>query len=115
MREILVAAVAALTLAGCASRLSRDLGAAEDPCHETDFAKKAALATCLELHERPVWAKDEPQTLDLYDRFAAARDRLAKERDGGAISEKQYEQQLADVAADLRGQIAARRAAEAKP
>jgi hypothetical protein len=111
----LFAVATALALAGCASQLSRDLGNAEGPCHEETFAKKAELATCLALHERPVWAKDEPQTLDLYDRFAAARAALAKERDDGTISEKQYDRQLADVAADLRKQIAARRAAEAKP
>lgn len=114
MRQLLAVATA-LALAGCASQLSHDLGSAEDPCHEATFAEKAELATCLELHERPVWAKDEPQTLDLYDRFAAARKVLAKQRDDGAISEKKYDQHLADVAADLRKQIAVRRAAEAAP
>lgn len=101
----------ALALSACASALQSDLATAEAPCHKQKFAEKTALAQCLTEAERPVWAKDEPQTLDLYDRFAAGRTALAERRDAGTLSEEEYEQRLDALAQDLRGRIAARRAA----
>ncbi len=109
MRRLISLAMA-LALGGCASQLTYDLGKAEDPCHAETFAKKADLAACLAARERPVWAKDEPQTLDLYDQYAAARAALATQRDDGTLSEEQYEKQLADVSADFRARITDRRA-----
>jgi hypothetical protein len=101
--------LAALALAGCASQLSYDLGKAEKPCHEQTFTGKAALVSCLTAQERPVWAQDEPQTLDLYDQYAEARDGLARERDAGTLAEKDYESRLADITSDFRSRIAERR------
>ena len=111
MRRIVVLA-GALALAACASKLTYDLGKAEDPCHAQNFTKKSDLAACLVAHERPVWAADEPQTLDLYDQYAAARGNLAQQRDAGTLNEDQYEKQLSDLNADFRARIADRRAAE---
>lgn len=104
-----------LAIAGCASKLSSDLANAEEPCQEDTFSTKAALDTCLEQHERPVWTKEEPQTLDLYERFAAERRSLANQLDSGAITTKQYDQKLADLISEMRQEVAARRAAEPKP
>jgi hypothetical protein len=42
------------------------------------FRDKSSLVQCLTEHERPVWAKEEPATLDLYDNFAAQRAELAR-------------------------------------
>jgi hypothetical protein len=111
MRGLAALAVAA-ALAGCASQLTYDLGKAEDSCHDQKFPTKSALVACLTAQERPVWAKDEPQTLDLYDQYATARAALAQQRDAGTLSEDQYEKQLGDTNSDFRARISARRAAE---
>lgn len=111
-RILLMAGV--LALGGCASQLTYDLSKAEDPCHAERFAKKSDLVACLAQHERPVWAKDEPQTLDLYDQYAAARAALAARRDAGTLSEDQYEQKLADLSRDFRARVSDRRAESAK-
>lgn len=92
-------------LAGCASQLQYDLGRAERPCHGQEFSQKSALAQCLTRTERPVWAKDDPQTIALYDEFATSRAELAKERDAGTITEEQYDQRLKALAQDLRARI----------
>lgn len=105
----LVVLIGALTLAGCASRLQYDLGKAEAPCHRQDFTEKTALVQCLATAERAVWQTDEPQTLDLYDEFAAGRAELAKERDAGTLSEEEYEKRLDALAKDFRARVAARR------
>jgi hypothetical protein len=106
-----VIVMGALALASCASRLQWDLGSAERPCHRQDFKEKTALVQCLAAAERPVWAKDEPQTLDLYDQFATGRAELAKERDAGTVSEHEYETRLGALAREFRAKIAERRKA----
>jgi hypothetical protein len=106
------ALAAALFAAGCTSQLSYDLGMAEDACHARTWPTKAALAACLTARERPVWAKDEPQTLDLYDGFAAARGELAQAFDRGALSGDQYSDRLDQLAQDFHARIMARRQAE---
>lgn len=111
-RIVMVAGVAgALALAGCATQLQSDLGKAEEPCHKQDFPQKTALSQCLAQAERPIWAKDAPQTLDIYDQFAAGRAALAKERDAGTLNDKQYDDQLEALAKDLRARIASRQQA----
>ncbi len=105
----------ALLTAGCASQLSYDLGKAEHSCHAETWTTKTALDACLAGHERPVWAKDEPQTLDLYDGYAAARGELAREFDRHALSEDQYSDRLDQLTQDFHARIIARRkAAEAQ-
>lgn len=111
MRPSLVVAAAALCLAGCDSQLAYDLGKAEKPCHAEQFTEKAALVECLAARERPVWAQDEPQTLALYDQYATAREALAKDRDAGTISEKEYEERLGQVSGDFRARVTEARAA----
>jgi hypothetical protein len=104
-----IAVFAALALAGCSTQLQSDLGTAEAPCHEAKFADKTELAQCLDKVEEPVWAKDDPKTLDLYDEFAQGRAELSKERDAGTLTDTQYDDRLEALAKDLRAQIADRR------
>ena len=110
-RRFAVAAAAALGLAACDSQLAYDLGKAEKPCHAEKYTGKSALVACLAGHERPVWAQDEPQTLDLYDQYAAARAELAQDRDAGTISEEDYDKRLADLSSDFRARVTDARAA----
>ena len=112
--SLIAAAAAALALAGCDSQLAYDLGKAEKPCHAANFAAKSALVDCLTSRERPVWATDEPQTLDLYDQYAAARGELAKQRDAGTLSEKDYETRLGEISRDFRARVTDARAAAAR-
>ncbi|HUC68503.1 MAG TPA: hypothetical protein VMA53_24000 [Stellaceae bacterium] len=84
-----------LSLAACAhSQFVSDLHSAEAPCRDQHFKDKAGLDDCLSAHERPVWAREDPATLDLYDGFARARAALARQYDSGAITERQYSDQL---------------------
>src|SRR5579885_711190 len=108
MRRFLIMAVG-FTTAACSSQLSYDLGKAEDACHETRWPGKEPLVRCLDARERPVWAKDEPATLDLYNRFARERADLASQFDQGKLDEAQYRDRLAAVEHDLRAEITARR------
>jgi hypothetical protein len=110
-RPSLAAVAAALGLAGCASQLAYDLGKAEGPCHAEKYVEKSALVECLAARERPVWSADEPQTLDLYDQYAAARAALARERDAGTITEKAYDERLGQLAGDFRARVTDARAA----
>jgi hypothetical protein len=107
MRPLILAA--AFALAGCSTQLQSDLGKAEAPCHRDKPATKLALARCLDVAEAPVWARDEPQTLDLYREFAGGRAAIAKERDAGTITEKDYDTKLGALAQDMRARIAERR------
>jgi hypothetical protein len=85
-----------LLLAACAARsqLVSDLHSADAPCRDQHFKDKAGLDDCLSARERPVWAREDPATLDLYDGFAKARAALARQYDSGAITEGQYSDQL---------------------
>jgi hypothetical protein len=114
MRRIVVIAVV-MALAGCASQLVYDLGKADDPCRAEKFATKSELVACLTAHERPVWAQDEPQTLDIFDQYAAARAALAAQLDSGALTEEQYDKQLADTNSDFHARVVDRRAATPTP
>lgn len=104
-----LALIAALATTSCASKLSYDLGKAEDVCHARHFPTKTALDQCLATQERPVWSKDEPQTLDLYDAFAAQRAKLAQQYDQHALSQDQYETALRDLGRRFRADVTARR------
>jgi hypothetical protein len=99
-----------LLLAACAkSQLVSDLQSAEAPCRDEHFTDKAGLDDCLGVHERPVWAKDDPATLDLYDGFARARAALARQYDSGAITERQYSDRLDQLEADTAKALDQRR------
>jgi hypothetical protein len=101
---------ALLLLAACArSQLSSDLHDAQAPCRDQSFKEKSALVACLDAHERPVWAKDDPGTLDIYDHFAQQRAALARQYDSGAITHQQYSSQLDQLESDARNQLAQRR------
>ena len=100
---------ASFGVAACASQLAYDLGKAEEPCHAEKYVAKSPLVECLAGRERPVWARDEPQTLDLYDQFAAAREALAQERDAGKLTDAEYEKRLSDLAGDFRARVTDRR------
>jgi hypothetical protein len=102
---------AALGVASCDSPLAYDLGKAEQPCHAERYAQKSALVECLAERERPVWQRDEPQTLDLFDQYAAQRGAIAKERDAGTLTDDQYEKRLSDLAREFRARVTDRRAA----
>lgn len=104
-----LALMTALMLAGCArTQLAADLRAAQAPCRDREFKDKSALAACLGEHERPVWAKDDPATLDIYDGFARERAALARHYDDGAITRQQYDAQLDRLESDARTQLAQR-------
>jgi hypothetical protein len=99
-----------LALAGCASnQLTADLRAAQEPCRAQHFEDKSSLVRCLNERERPIWAKEEPSTLDLFDRFAAQRTELARRYDGGRLSSEQYQTELRRIEAGTRTQLAERR------
>jgi predicted RNA polymerase sigma factor len=110
MRRIVVIA-GVMALAGCASQLVYDIGKADDPCRAKKFATKSELVACLTEHERPVWVQDEPQTLDIFDQYSAARASLAAQLDSGALTEEQYDKQLADTNSDFHARVIDRRAA----
>jgi hypothetical protein len=94
-RRPVLALAMLLSLAACAqSQLASDLHSAEAPCRDQHFKDKTGLDDCLSAHERPVWAKEDPATLDLYEGFAKARAQLARQYDSGAITEGQYSDQL---------------------
>ncbi|MGH6737675.1 MAG: hypothetical protein ACREDY_01335 [Bradyrhizobium sp.] len=114
MRHSVIMA-ASLLVSACSSQLAYDLGKAEDECHARTWSSKAALVGCLHAQERPVWAKDEPQTLDLYDGFAAARKELAQQFDRGTLGDSQYRDRLARIADDFRARITERRKAASAP
>ncbi len=99
-----------LFVAACArSQLVSDLHSAEAPCRDQHFKDKAALDDCLGARERPVWAKDDPATLDLYDGFARARAALARQYDSGAITERQYSDKLDQLETETAKAIDQRR------
>ena len=101
---------AMLLLAACArTQLGADLHAAGADCRTQQFNDKSALVACLNAHERPVWAKDDPATLDIYDQFARHRATLAQQYDSHAITEQQYRAQLDQLEADSRAELAQRR------
>jgi hypothetical protein len=96
-------------LAGCASnQLTADLRSAQEPCLAQHFQDKSSLVRCLNEHERPVWAKEEPGTLDLFDHFSAQRTRLARRYDGGGLSSEQYQTELRRIEAGTRTLLAER-------
>ena len=100
----------ALGLAGCASnQLTSDLRSAQEPCRVQHFQDKSSLVHCLNERERPVWAKEDPDTLDLFDHFAAERMELARRHDGGVLTREQYQAELQRIEAGTRAQLAARR------
>ncbi|HWI26994.1 MAG TPA: hypothetical protein VN668_08475 [Stellaceae bacterium] len=99
-----------LLLAGCSSsKLVTDLRQADDPCRDKDWPNKTALVSCLAAHERPVWAQEEPSTLDLYDDYARKRQALAQQRDQGSLTEEQYNKQLWALDHASRDKISERR------
>ena len=105
----LVAAIV-LTLADCASnQLTADLRSAQEPCRTQPFQERSSLVRCLNERERPVWAKEEPGTLDLFDRFAAERTALARRYDGRALTPEQYQSELRRIEDGTRAQLAERR------
>lgn len=107
--RLALAAAIALLLASCArTQLASDLQAAQAPCRDQGFKDKSALVTCLSEHERPVWARDDPATLDIYDRFAQDRAALARQYDDKAITQQQYRAQLDRLEAESREQLAER-------
>lgn len=112
MRRSIVLA-AALLATGCSSQLSSDLRAAGAPCEDRQWPNKAALAACLDSRERPVWARDEPSTLELYDAFARQRDALARQYDQGSLTDEQYRAKLDRTATEFKARIANRRKAAA--
>lgn len=117
MRRPLVPAAAFLLLAGCggSSQLASDLRTAHEPCEDQKFANKSAFVACLNETERPVWARESPETLDAYETFAKKRTELAGEFDRGAIDDGRYKAGLAQAAADARAAIAARQNTAAAP
>lgn len=74
--------------------LEADLHAAGAPCRDQDFKSKLALDECLTAHERPVWQKDEPATLGVYDEYAKKRAELGRELDGSLITRQEYDDNL---------------------
>jgi hypothetical protein len=113
MRHPFVPAVA-LLLAGCSSsQLASDLRTAHAPCEDQKFPNKSAFVACLNETERPVWARESPETLDAYESFAKRRTELASEYDRGAIDDSRYKADLARSAADARADIARRQSAAA--
>jgi hypothetical protein len=102
-----VAISALLALGGCAERsqLGSDLHAAGDACRQQNFKDKTSLDECLTAHERPLWAKEEPATLDVYDRFAQQRLDLARQYDSGAITRTQYSDKLDQLKSDIRHEL----------
>jgi hypothetical protein len=99
-----------LLVAACArSQLVSDLHSAEAPCRDQHFKDKAALDDCLGARERPVWAREDPATLDLYDGFARARAALARQYDGGTITERQYNDKLDQLESETAKTIDQRR------
>lgn len=106
----LMVAAAMLLLAGCArTQLGSDLHKVDAACEDQNFKNKSGLVSCLTEQERPVWAKDEPGTLDLYDSFAQQRARLAQQYDSGAITQQQYSDRLDQIETDTRKQLVERR------
>jgi hypothetical protein len=117
MRRSLVPAAAFLLLAGCGggSQLASDLRTAHAPCEDQKLPNKSAFVACLNQTERPVWARESPETLDAYESFAQKRTELAGEYDRGAIDDGKYKAELARAAADARAAIAARQNTAAAP
>jgi hypothetical protein len=109
--KLSVAAISALLLlGGCArTQLGSDLHSAGAPCRDQQFKDKIALDECLTARERSVWAKDEPATLDIHDRFASRRLDLARQYDSGAITRKQYSEKLEQLDMDTRKELRQRR------
>lgn len=108
--QTILAAAAIVALAGCASnQLTADLRSAQEPCRAQHFQDKSSLVRCLNERERPVWAKEDPRTLDLFDRFAAQRTELAQRYDGGGLSAEQYQAELRRIEAGTRAQLTERR------
>jgi hypothetical protein len=101
--------VAMLLLAGCTgSKLSAELRAADAACDQ-DWRDKTSLVDCLAAHERPVWATGEPETLALYDAFAAQRADLAHRLDQGSLTDAEYQAELARTKAEFKERMAAER------
>jgi hypothetical protein len=109
MRHVLLLATILLA-AGC-SVLRSDLSGAEAPCHNRKFSTKTEFVQCLAAQERPVWAKDEPATLDLYDAYDGQRAALAQKRDRDELTEDQYRSDLETLGTEMRQRIAERRRA----
>jgi hypothetical protein len=109
-RRSVLALAMLLLLAACAkSQLVSDLHSAEAPCRDQHFKEKVALDDCLGARERPVWAREDPATLDLYDGFARARAALARQYDSGAITERQYSDKLDQLETETAKAIDQRR------
>jgi hypothetical protein len=110
MPPMTLVAATVIALVGCASnQLTADLRSAQEPCRTQHFQDKSSLVRCLNERERPVWAKEDPGTLDLFDRFAAERTELARRYDGGALTAEQYQAELRRIEAGTRAQLAERR------
>lgn len=104
------AVAAALLLWGCTkTQLGADLHSADTSCEDRHFKDKTALVACLAKTERPVWARDEPATIDLYDDFAKQRTELARQYDSGAITQQQYRDRLDQLTASTRTKLTERR------
>ena len=98
---------------GGGGKLASDIRAADKPCRDQNFEQKTPLVECLSQHERPVWARDEPRTLGLYDQYAERRAALARQRDAGTISALQYDDQLASTDHEFRERVTAARQQQA--
>jgi hypothetical protein len=110
------ALVLALFLCGCAqSPLAYDLRAADAACYLQRWPDRSAQIACLTAHERPVWARDDPTTLELFDGFAERRAELARQFDDAALSPDAYRAALEQTEASFRERIAARRESAPPP
>lgn len=99
-----------LLAAGCtSSKLVSDLHSADAPCRDQDFKQKSPLDACLSAHEQPVWAKDEPATLDIYEGYDRARAELARQRDSGTLTEDQYSDKLDQLNSQTAKELGDRR------
>ena len=108
-RRLTLVAWAVTGIVGCTSnQLTADLRSAQEPCRAQHFQDKSSLVRCLNERERPVWAKEDPGTLDLFDRFAAERTELARRYDGGALTREQYEAELRRIETGTRAQLTER-------
>lgn len=104
-----LAAAIVVALAGrTGNQLTTGLRSAQEPCRAQHFHDKSSLVRCLNERERPVRAKEDPDTVDLFDRFAAERAELARRYHGGAVTAEQYHAERRRTEAGTRAQLAER-------
>jgi hypothetical protein len=103
---VITIATGFLLLGGCAN-LKEDLPAAQAKanCDGRQWPTVAALADCHSVSERPVWQQDEPDTLDLFDRFDRRRHALAVAFDRKEITLEQLKQGLDGAKTELSVQF----------